>query len=289
MRTLEIPDVNLRDLEKTIYYINDEPPKRVKNTIVSPHYNNILDRYQTYNIHKNRLENIPISVYTKENNEVLYDNLFNLYDSKESLKTNIRNNSGVICPYCGIAEDPFHVDHFLPRSKFPEFSIYNNNLIAACASCNSRYKGSDFVVGGVRQFFNPYFDQFLDSIQFLNCSLTVLDKYLLVEFFIDDSIQSDHPYEYQIIKNHFENLNLESRYNNLIIKEVFRKFKDEYIDPITKQFDDIELKDIKKDIQKKLRGFHTSNNNHWEKVFWNKLVECDNCLNLIVNKIIPFD
>lgn len=289
MRILTIPEKNLRDLEKSVYYINYEPPRRIKNQLLDSCMDDIRDRYNEYDIHESKLENIPESVYTKESNETLYNSLFDLYDSKESLKTTIRENSGVRCPYCGITESPFHVDHFLPRSKFPEFSIYAHNLIAACASCNSRYKGDDFVVDGKRQFFNPYFDSFFENNKFLNCSLSVDNIYLVVDFYIDTALKVDFPYEYKIIKRHFKNLNLKIRYKNLITIEIFRKFKDEYFNPITREIDDVTFVDIKRDIIKKLRGFHAYNDNHWEKVFWHSLLECDECLKLIVEKKIPFD
>jgi hypothetical protein len=47
------------------------------------------------------------------------------------------------------------------------------------------------------------------------------------------------------------------------------------------------MDEIKRDIDKKIRGYQDENINNWEKVFWKSLKESDECLNLIVNKVIP--
>ncbi|HIP11770.1 MAG TPA: hypothetical protein EYG73_03525 [Arcobacter sp.] len=89
---------------------------------------------------------------------------------------------------------------------------------------------------------------------------------------------------------HFDNLHLAERYSNLVINEVFKRFRDEYVDTDneTKKpfFLDILIKELRKDIDRKLRSFRSYNSNHWEKVFFKSLKECDDCLKLIVDKKI---
>lgn len=291
MRSLTPLAFNAREFNKSIYYIN-ETPLRVKAGQEKIHDNIgvINNRFAEYDTKKDCLENIIDSNFTKAFDEELYDSLFNLYDSKESLKSEIRKISGVKCPYCSINESPFHVDHFLPRSKFPEFSIYTYNLIAVCASCNSRYKGDDFVdSNGNRLFFNPYFDSFINQLQLLKCLIRIDNIYPKFEFYIDDRMIVEHSYEYKIIKNHFDNLNLQNRYMEQIVEEVFLRFVKRYIDKQTKVFKDITLDKLKEDIDSELNAVADFNHNNWEKVFWESLKESDDCLNLIVNKLIPIN
>lgn len=248
--------------------------------------NNIKSRFTIYQEYKNKLEyfeNTLKSDYKKEN-ALRYNSLFNLYDSDskdtENLKEEIKEISRTKCPYCGISESS-HLDHFLPRAKFPEFSIYSPNLIYVCSICNSTYKGDDVVNSlGERKFFNPYFDDFIENIQFLKCRIIVNDIYPKFEFYIED-LSSSNDYGYKVIKNHFEAMGLQTRYFEQIVKEKFRIFKNRYKNK------DVTLSKLKENIEYELDGLLEENDNNWEKVFWQSLKESDECLNLIVNKVIP--
>jgi hypothetical protein len=72
-----------------------------------------------------------------------------------------------------------------------------------------------------------------------------------------------------------------------IVKEEFKRFRNEYVDKKTRTYDEISLNEIKRDIDKRIRGYQDENINNWEKVFWESLKESEECLNLIVNKVIP--
>ncbi len=61
-----------------------------------------------------------------------------------------------ICPYCTV-----HIvktlDHFLPKSEYPSYSITPTNLIPCCRDCNTEKKIS-FPRNPNDQTFHPYFD-----------------------------------------------------------------------------------------------------------------------------------
>jgi 5-methylcytosine-specific restriction endonuclease McrA len=66
------------------------------------------------------------------------------------------------CPVCGSLSRG-DVDHYLPKSIFPEFSIFSLNLVPACKHCNSTEKGD--VYRGEKKptrFIHPYFDDLGD-------------------------------------------------------------------------------------------------------------------------------
>lgn len=64
-----------------------------------------------------------------------------------------------ICLMCG-SEGNHTLDHYLPQTKYPEFSFFSNNLVPACG-CNS-LRG-DAVKGdrSPKRPIHPYFDTFL--------------------------------------------------------------------------------------------------------------------------------
>lgn len=282
-----------REFKKQIYYIN-ENPLRVKESkeLIDENYSHIIARFEEYIHNKESLENISCSSFKKSSipkEEGVYEKLYSLYDSQEDLKDKIRAISETRCPYCGITESPFHVDHYVPRGKYPEFSVLRINLIAACASCNVRFKGEKFVEKDERQYINPYFDDFIENIQFLKCSIEVKGNYPKIKFSIDKDLEESNEYIFRIAKNHFDNLKLATRYKELARVEIFNKFKNEYIDSDTLKFEEVTIEELKKDIRKRLKGFREYNINHWERVFLEALEKADDCLNLIVNKLIPIN
>ena len=248
--------------------------------------NNVTDiksKFTDYESNKNKLENVSFSIYVKTSDE--YKSLFELYDSvsqdTKKIKDEIKKISEVKCPYCGISE-PSHLDHYLPRAKFPEFSIFTPNLIHVCSICNSTYKSDDVItLTGERKFFNPYFDDFIETTQFLKCEIELHGSmYPSFKFYIED-LSATMPYEYSVMKNHFEAMHLQTRYMEQILKEKFLRFKNRYVQR------DISIEQLKHSIEYELEGLDCENINNWEKVFWESLKDSDECLKLIVNKAIP--
>jgi hypothetical protein len=73
-----------------------------------------------------------------------------IYDSIMGLAPNSR------CPYCGHRRVR-QLDHFLPKSKYPAFSVTPLNLVPSCSDCNK-----DKLAGDATQLadlpLHPYFD-----------------------------------------------------------------------------------------------------------------------------------
>jgi hypothetical protein len=61
-----------------------------------------------------------------------------------------------ICPYCTI-KIVKTVDHFLPKSQYPSYSITPDNLVPSCRDCNTDKKIS-YPINSDDQTFHPYFD-----------------------------------------------------------------------------------------------------------------------------------
>ena len=59
------------------------------------------------------------------------------------------------CPYCNIAPVDT-LDHVLPKSTYPEFSILALNLVPACSLCNLKKGGACFIKSGTK-IMHPYF------------------------------------------------------------------------------------------------------------------------------------
>lgn len=60
------------------------------------------------------------------------------------------------CPFCGFGHAST-LDHYLPKSKYPQFSVLPLNLVPCCKDCNSG-KHADSAITEAQQSLHPYFD-----------------------------------------------------------------------------------------------------------------------------------
>lgn len=68
------------------------------------------------------------------------------------------------CPMCGNLTVGT-VEHYLPKTPFPEFSVFSWNLVPSCNSCNQK-RGSKHVNGVSHQLLHPIFDRvILDKLR----------------------------------------------------------------------------------------------------------------------------
>lgn len=67
------------------------------------------------------------------------------------------------CPMCG-SQITGSVDHYLPKETFAEFSILYENLVPACANCNSAGKGLLYRGDAdPERFIHPYYDDWANA------------------------------------------------------------------------------------------------------------------------------
>lgn len=105
------------------------------------------------------------------------DKAYNLYGSNrpfvnrhwEALK---KANGGkvLMCPICGLTECS-EMDHYIPRSLYQEYSSHTSNLIPLCHECNHDKHEHWLNKGGVRYFFNAFYDRLPAAI--IECIITI--------------------------------------------------------------------------------------------------------------------
>lgn len=74
-----------------------------------------------------------------------------------------------LCPLCSIGSVA-HVDHHLPKSRYPDLSVLPLNLVPACHFCNDTKKARFPRTKG-EQTFHPYYDSHLLSQQWIKAKL----------------------------------------------------------------------------------------------------------------------
>lgn len=62
------------------------------------------------------------------------------------------------CPFCGGIGTPRNLDHYLPKTWFPQFAIMPRNLVPSCLDCNLGEKSESFAKSDDEQVIQPYVD-----------------------------------------------------------------------------------------------------------------------------------
>jgi hypothetical protein len=75
---------------------------------------------------------------------------------KQEITDNQESHLNHYCPYCGVGAGK-QFDHYIPKTKFPEYAIHALNLIPCCSTCNGK-KSETWLVAGERVFINLYTD-----------------------------------------------------------------------------------------------------------------------------------
>ncbi|QJP73795.1 HNH endonuclease [Burkholderia glumae] len=119
------------------------------------------------------------------------------------------------CPTCGIGQ-VFTIDHFLPKSKFPFFSVLPENLVPACRDCNT---GKLAAAANDAQSFHPYYDtRQLSEEQWISAELLQTDP-VAVRYFVRTPLNWD---DFQVSRatNHFREYKLAQRFGSLAAEEL---------------------------------------------------------------------
>lgn len=255
------------------------------------HYTEIIDQISHYK----DLETLtPLSRVITDFRDSDLKELYKFYDSdgygfgdlKNEIKRKTKSNpfikKGYKCPYCGIMRQELHdLDHFIPRSKFQEFSILSQNLVYICTTCNQDNKDEKFLheEDSSRLFLHPYFDEELNDTQILNCQITIHDIYLNIKFIINETLYEDNPELYKIASNHLRELDLKKRYRKLVKLDLLEKFLNHFREKAhtgRRKIRILTQQECIRYIDGKIDELYDVNKNDFELVFWQSLKQCTN-------------
>jgi hypothetical protein len=183
----------------------------------------------------------------------------------------ILNGAKDQCPFCGGIGSPRNLDHFLPKTHFPQFSILPVNLVPSCLDCNLGEKGSKYSALPQDQVIQPYSDRsrfFSDQWVFAVYNAAD-DEPGEFEYFV--RTPQDWPVTDQLkAKNHFKDFNIASRYS----KQAGRQLK-----IVLSQIEKMKLRGVPREeiITDLLEpGVHEAPFiNHWQRIMYQALIGAD--------------
>ncbi len=126
------------------------------------------------------------------------------------------------CQYCTVTPNE-SLDHYLPQSRYPEFSIHTLNLVPCCKTCNG-YKLNVFLVGNRRQFINFYLDE-LPLVQYLFVNITAdATGELKYDFYLQNVGNVIAPELFARLESHYRRLHLFERMRKESITDISEFF-----------------------------------------------------------------
>lgn len=150
----------------------------------------IMKLYRKYYMNKEQLYRLSQTHFTNEQKSAL----IKAYDNNPINISNLRQkyiDEIHTCPYCSIGAIK-QLDHYMPKEKFPEFSVMDMNLVPCCSDCNAdkwdKWSNVEHII------FNPFLHN-LPECSLIKARLSIentsKDYIPAISFFIDTSANVD--------------------------------------------------------------------------------------------------
>ncbi|KJW99614.1 hypothetical protein RZ87_09780 [Enterobacter roggenkampii] len=184
------------------------------------------------------------------------------------------------CPYCGNPMIPDTLDHFIPKGKWPEFSIFPNNLVPQCRGC-APVKGENYYCtkSNSAMFIHPIYFDFLENFRFsMNVTLNGDENELSVEVKLKKVMATRIEDQKRVIL-HAEKLKIKSRIINYCNKD-FKQWK--------RRLSNARF-DIETALQQRLSEVPQSEiGKDWQSAFYFALLQNQDII-LYLNSLCPVD
>lgn len=195
-------------------------------------YEKVRVKYHTYDENINNLEQLVQDIYESEEKVALQHCYTSPTAPLRKLKSKIINSQQGFyqnkCAYCGLNEKS-DMDHYVPKEKFPEYSVHPLNLIPICSICNGK-KSNYFIEENKRIFFNPYSDRINKTVLTLEINYNESSNSFLFTIHVDEDF---------LFKSHIDKLCIVSRYEEAAIS-VFDTLKFEVMNSFENLIDIID-------------------------------------------------
>jgi 5-methylcytosine-specific restriction endonuclease McrA len=163
------------------------------------------------------------------------------------------------CPCCGEPGKPGTLDHYLPKSKYPEFSIVVENLTPMCTDCQG-LKGNDVKdEDGNKVYIHPYYD----PIEQVLIELDIRPPYENPSAFIA-SVPSDtlEPLK-SLTKRHIKEIDFVDRFEEYCSNEY-----SDLLSTLAEEQEDESREPVSKTISRFLTKARKQSENRWEAIFY---------------------
>jgi hypothetical protein len=285
MRTLPRPRFSVEEVLLTCIsnYRDDDLVTRISNSKDEiKNWSNVLEE----KIKTNRVHTIEEG-YTPDN--LSKNEMIKIYSDKLSKQRQpgrcyydllMKSPRNHLCPICGYRPVD-SLDHYLPKEKFPIFSITPINLIPACMGCNKK-KFTDKPGNAEEEFIHPYFDDIENDLWLYGEIIEQLPLaiyYKVIPHGTWDDIKKER------VKKHFTRFKLGQLYSSYASEEVSYK-----IFLLKKAFEQGGATSVRDELLRELESLRFVYVNSWKTALFAALYEsewfCEEALKYSIDELL---
>lgn len=172
---------------------------------------------------------------------------------------------GGVCPFC-VHKDVTQLDHHLPKSDYPIFSVLPCNLIPICSDCN-KIKDTASPVEPEEQTIHPYFDNVENDIWL---EALVVERTPVVVAFRVNPPDSWSQLLQDRLHYHFELLELAKLYSNQAASEL-----SDIKGILVTRFNNGGVQNVKNYLEENVISRSAANKNSWKAALYRGLMNSD--------------
>lgn len=279
MIKIEKPDFQVREVFTTcINTVNDAIHKNnlsnCTDSIVDAEtvFNDKFKKNEIYTIPQNSIIVHPIR--TQEMKIVYNYRLGQTEDGRGYYDKLISTAPFGLCPICSVRIADT-LDHFLPKSKYPIYSVTPLNLSPACTNCN-KDKKTDYPTSSNNQLLSPYYDD-IASESWLSAK-AIRTSPISFTYFVNPPNTWDNILSQRVI-NHFDCYKLSILYSSHACQEL------RCITKTLKRKRNISIEEVKNYLNESYVDRLDLGVNSWQAIFYQTLLNdvwfCDEGINLL--------
>ncbi|QNK89826.1 hypothetical protein H7992_09325 [Sporosarcina sp. resist] len=186
----------------------------------------------------------------------------------------------LLCPLCGYRPVD-SIDHYLPKGKFPVFSISPLNLIPACFGCNKRKKEKK-ANKAEEEFLHPYFDNIEDDLWLYSA---FEEKIPLTIFFNVNPHESWDDITKERVRKHFNIFQIGQLYSSYASSDISGNIYN-----LKKIYDEGGASALKNELFRTVESFQYAQVNSWQTAMYSALYNsewfCEEALNYSIEDIL---
>ncbi|WP_155758791.1 hypothetical protein [Vibrio splendidus] len=182
-----------------------------------------------------------------------------LYDALMKVPLNKR------CPFCSVGRVK-NLDHFLPKSPLPIFSILPINLVPSCRDCNQD-KSDGLSTKERDQTLHPYFDD-VSYVQWLYARL-IKGNPIVIDYYLEPTMLEDESLELKV-QAHFEAYDLADIFSEMAAEELNQIYFES-----RRIFLECGCFELKNHLVQKKESFLKNYKNSWQVALYQSLAQSE--------------
>lgn len=230
----------------------------------------VFDAYERYQAAATNLAGVARAERLAHLNEALssnYEVMKNSPATRDVRGQILRGAHKGRCPLCGQGVATT-LDHYLPRAKFPEFSVFPLNLIPTCLPCNVA-KREVYEENGEAVIIHAYLDDIADDARYLFVDLSVAPGEIMPMFYVNPPDNLDERLATRL-RTHFSVLRLGSYYLTEGVNEISER-RNVMEDMLTRG---VRAEEIADDLRRDSESVASDKGiNHWRSVILGAMAE----------------